>query len=269
MIGFGAAAIENALLAKESDEFAAARVGVEFVVGHDVAHTGFFVVSFRAAQGGHIDVFTGHAAHHIGSGDKYAAFGGHDDDIGERGAVGGAAGGEADHDRDLWDVPGGADHGLKDQPDRVQGRDSLGQARPAGVPDTHDGALFFDRGVVGVHDVPATLDTHGPAHDGAVGAKGDGPHSVDRATGSQHTRAITLVQQLHSALIKKRAQPQQRITRIERFVDSLGSQDRHREPRYRVGVGCRTALSSMVLSRAQECLQRPRRYSAAYTACAN
>lgn len=89
----------------------------------------------------------------------------------------------------------------------MQGLHTLGQPRTAGVPDTHDGALLLDGGVVGVDDVAATLDTHGAAHDGAVGAEGDGPDSVDRARGGQHTRAVTLMQQLDAAVVEEGVKP--------------------------------------------------------------
>ena len=51
-----------------------------------------------AAERHHVDVLTGHAAHHVGSGDEDPALRRHDDDIGESRAVGGAAGRKADDD---------------------------------------------------------------------------------------------------------------------------------------------------------------------------
>ncbi|SLC95132.1 Uncharacterised protein [Mycobacteroides abscessus subsp. massiliense] len=207
VVGLGAAPVENALLAEEADQLAAAGVGVQFIVGDDVAHTRLLVVGIGATQGGHVDVLTGDAADHVGPGDEHAALRRHDDDVGQGRAVCRAAGGEAHDHRDLGDVARGPDHGLEDQPHGVQGLHTLGQPRTAGVPDTHDGALLLDGGVVGVDDVAATLDTHGAAHDGAVGAEGDGPDSVDRARGGQHTRAVTLMQQLDAAVVEEGVKP--------------------------------------------------------------
>ena len=131
----GLAAVEMALLAEQSDQPAAALVGVELVVGDDVAHAGLLVVGVRAAERRHVDVLAGDAAHDVGSGDEHPAVRRHHDDVGQRGPVGGAARGEADDHRDLRDVTRRADHRLEDQADRVQRLDALGQPRTAGVPD--------------------------------------------------------------------------------------------------------------------------------------
>ena len=140
----------------------------------------------------------------------------HDDDVGQRGAVGGTARGEADDDRDLRDVTRRADHRLEDQADRVQRLDAFGQPGAAGVPDADDRALLLDGGVVGVDDVGAAFDTHGAAHDGAVGAERDGAHTVDGARGGEHAGAVALVQQFNAAVVvEERLQSQQRITWIE------------------------------------------------------
>ena len=205
---FGFAAVEMSLLAEQPDQPATTLVGVGLVVGDDVAHPGLLVVSVRAAQRGHVHVFAGDAAHDVGSGDEHPALRGHDDDIGQRGPVGRAAGGEADHHRDLRDVSGRPDHRLEYQPDRVQRAHSLGQSRAAGMPDAHDRALLFDGGVVSVDDVGAALEPHGAAHHGAVGGERDGAQAIDGACGREHSGAITLVQQLETAVVKKPAQSQ-------------------------------------------------------------
>ena len=151
--GLGLGPVEMALLAEQSDQAAAALVGVELVVGDDVAHAGLLVVGVRAAEGGHVDVLAGDAADDVGAGDEHPALGRHDDDVGQCGAVGGAAGGEADDDGDLRDVARRADHRLEHQADGVQCLDALGQPGAAGVPDADDRALLLDGGVVGVDDV--------------------------------------------------------------------------------------------------------------------
>ena len=151
--GLGLAAVEMALLAEQSDQPAAALVGVELVVGDDVAHPRLLVVGVRAAERRHVDVLAGDTAHDVGSGDEHPAVRRHHDDVGQRRPVGGAAGREADDHRDLRDVAGRPDHRLEHQTDRVQRLYALGQPRTAGVPDAHDRALLLDGGVVGVDDV--------------------------------------------------------------------------------------------------------------------
>ena len=214
--GLGLRAVEMALLAEQSDQTAAARVGVELVVGDDVAHAGLLVVGVRPAERRHVDVLAGDTAHDVGAGDENPALGSHDDDVGERGAVGGAARGEADDDRDLRDITRRADHRLEHQADRVQRLDALGEPGAAGVPDADDRALLLDGGVVGVDDVGAALHAHRAAHDGAVGAERDGAHTVDGACGGKHAGAVTLMQQFEGAVVvEERLEAQQRIARIE------------------------------------------------------
>ena len=213
--GLGLGAVEMTLLAEQSDQTAAALVGVELVVGDDVAHAGLLVVGVRPAERRHVDVLTGDAAHDVGSGDEDPALGSHDDDVGERGAVGRAARGESDDDRDLRDVTRRADHRLEHQTDRVQGLDALGEPGATGVPDADDRALLLDGGVVGVDDVGAAFDAHRAAHDGAVGAERDGAHAVDGACRGEHAGAVPLVQQLDGAVVEERLEAQQRIAGVE------------------------------------------------------
>ena len=104
---------------------------------------------------------------------------------------------------------------------------TLGESRAAGVPDTDDRAVLLDREVIGVDDVLAAFHAHGAAHDGAVGAEGDGAHTVDGAGRGQHAGAVTLVQQLHAVVVEEGPQTQQRVTRVERLAHRLGSHDRH------------------------------------------
>src|SRR6185312_9543419 len=110
---------------------------------------------------------------------------------------------EADDQRDLGDVARGADHGLEDLADRVQRAHALGQPGTTGVPDTHDGGLLVDGGVVGADDVGAAVDAHGATHDGAVGGERDGVHAVDGAGGGQDARLVALVQRLDAARVEE------------------------------------------------------------------
>ena len=77
------------------------------------------MVGVWPAEAGHVDVLAGDAAHHVGSGHEDPTFGSHDDDVGQRRSVGGTAGRETDHDRDLRDIARGPDHRFEYQADRV------------------------------------------------------------------------------------------------------------------------------------------------------
>ena len=240
--GLGLGAVEMALLAEQSDQPAAALVGVQLVVGDDVAHPGLLVVCVRTAEGHHVDVLAGDAAYDVGTGDEHLAVRRHHDDVGQRRPVGRAARGEADDDRDLRDVTRRPDHGLEGQPDRMQCLHALGQSGATRVPDADDRGLFFDRGVVGVDDVRAPLHTHGAAHHGAVGAECDGANAVDGPGRGQHAGAVRFVEQFDAVVVEESAQAQQRIAWIERFADSLRGHDGHVDPSCSAGSSAGTSV---------------------------
>src|SRR6185312_396880 len=96
------------------------------------------------------------------------------------------------------------------------------------MPDAHDRALLFDGLVVGVDDVPAAVDAHRAAHDGAVRAKGNCANTVDGAGRGEYSGPVTFVQQLNAAVVEEVGQPQQRVSWVERFFDRLGRRERHR-----------------------------------------
>ena len=225
--GLGLGAVEMALLAEVSDQAAAAGVGVEFVGRDDVTHPGLAVVGVGPAEGLHVDVLTGDAAHHVGPGDEHPSLRSHDHDVGEGGAVGGAAGGESDDHRNLRDMPGGADHRLEDQAHGMQCPNTLGQAGSTGVPDADDRGVLLDGQVVGVDDVLTAFYAHRPAHHRAVGAERDGAQTVDGAGGGEHAGTITLVQQFDAVVVEEGAQPQQGVAGVEGLADRFRSHDRH------------------------------------------
>ena len=82
--GLGLAAVEMALLAKQTDQPTAPLISVELIVGDDVAHTGLLVVGVRTAERRHVDVLTGDTAHDVGTGDEHAALRCHHDDVRQR-----------------------------------------------------------------------------------------------------------------------------------------------------------------------------------------
>ena len=225
--GLGLGAVEMSLLAEVFDEPSATGVGVEFVVGDDVAHPGLLVVGVGAAERLHVDVLAGDAAHDVRTGHEDPALRSHDDNVGQRRPVGCAAGGEAHDDRNLRDVARGPDHGLENKAHRVQCPHTLGQSRTAGMPDPDDRALLLDSGVVGVDDMATTLDAHRAAHDGAVGAERDGPHALDGAGRGEHSGLVALVQQFDAVIVEEGAQPLQRVTGVERFTYCFRGHGRH------------------------------------------
>src|SRR5436305_725709 len=102
------------LLAEQSDQAATTLVSVGLIVGDNVAYAGLLVVGVRAAEGGHVYVFTGDAADDVGPGHEHPALRRHDHDVGQRRPVGGATGRETDHDGDLRDIARRPDHRLED-----------------------------------------------------------------------------------------------------------------------------------------------------------
>ena len=159
-------------------------------LGEDVDDAGAAAVGLGATEAQHVDVLAGHRADDVGAGDEDAALGAEDDHVGERGAVGRATGGRAEHDGDLRDLAGGLGHHLEDAADGVQGQHALGQPGAAGVPQADDGHAVGDGAVVGVDD-DATADVaHRAAHHGGVAAEGDGGGAVDPADGSQHPGVV-------------------------------------------------------------------------------
>ena len=119
----------------------------------------------------------------------------------------------------------------------MQCLDALRQSSAAGVPDAHDRTLFVDREVVGIDDVATAVDTHRPAHDGAIGAERDGAQAIDGAGGGLDSGLIPLVQRFDAAIVEEVSQPQQRVTRIECFADHLRGHDGHLYLLVRAGWG--------------------------------
>ena len=111
-----------------------------------------------AAEALHVDVLAGDRADHVRAGDEDPALRAQDHDVGERRAVRRAAGGGAEHHRDLRDPAGGPDHRGEDLADGVQRGHALGQPGAAGVPEADDRHPLAQRDVDRVDDVPAAVD---------------------------------------------------------------------------------------------------------------
>ena len=104
----------------------------------DVHHAGAPAVRLGAAEPLHVDVLAGDAAHHVGAGDEDPALVGQDHQVGQRRAVRGAAGGRAEHHRDLRHLADARVIAAKIGADRVQALDALAQPGAAGVPQPDD-----------------------------------------------------------------------------------------------------------------------------------
>ena len=107
-------------------------------LGEDVHDAGAPAVRLGAAEPQHVDVLAGDRADHVGAGHEDPALRAEDHDVGQRRAVRRAAGGGAEHHRDLRDLAGGLRHHLEDPADRVQRQHALGQPGAAGVPQADD-----------------------------------------------------------------------------------------------------------------------------------
>ena len=183
-------------------------------LGEDVHDAGAAAVRLGAAEPQHVDVLAGHRADDVRAGHEDPALGAEDHDVGERRAVRRAAGGRAEHDRDLRDLAGGLGHRLEDPADRVQRQHALGQPGAAGVPEPDDRDPVGHRAVVGVDDDLAADVAHRAAHDGGVGAERDDGRAVDLADGGEHAGVVVGGDQLERALVDQRRQPLDRVARV-------------------------------------------------------
>ena len=146
-------------------------------------------VRLGTAEAQHVDVLAGDRADDVGAGDEDAALGAEDHDVGERRAVGRAAGGRAEHDRDLRDPSRDAGHDREDHADGVQALDALAQASAAGVPEPDDRYAVGKGATVGDEDHLAPADAHRAALDGRVGAEDDDGGAV-RGAGRRDDAAV-------------------------------------------------------------------------------
>src|SRR5699024_851572 len=227
LIGFDCPGVEVALRGQQGDETAGPVQRVALVVGGDVADARLAVVRLLAAQSLHVDVFSGHGADDVGAGDEDLARRGHDHDVRERRAVGGSAGGGAEHHGDLGDPARGADHGLEDGAHGVERLDALGEARAPRVPDTHDGHVLFDSDVDRVDDVAAAVEAHGATHDGGVRGVRDGGHAVNLPAGREGTRRVGLGEELQGRRVEEVLESRDGVTRVDLGVLVHGGGDGH------------------------------------------
>ena len=173
---------------------------------HHVHHPGPARVRLGAAEPGHVHVLAGHAAHHVGAGDEDPPLLGEDHQVGQRGAVGGAAGRRAEHHRDLRHHAGGPGHRREDRADRVQALDALPEPGAAGVPQPDHRRALRQRLLVGGHDRRAPLRAQRPALHPRVAGERDREHAVDLAAGGHHPAGVVRRQQPGGPRVEQRLQ---------------------------------------------------------------
>ena len=181
-----------------------------------------------SAEPQHVDVLTGHGAHHVGAGHEDPALGPEDHHVGERRAVRRAAGRRTEHDRDLRDLARGLGHHLEDPAHRVQRQHTLGEPGAAGVPEPDDRHPVGHRAVVGVDDHAAADVAHRATHHGRVGAERHDVRPADLADGSEHAGVVIGRDQLQRALVEERGEPVDRVARVllAGQLDRLGGRGR-------------------------------------------
>ena len=172
------------------------------------------LVGVGTAQAQHGDVLTGHRTDDVGPGHEDAAFGGQDDHVGQRRAVGRAAGRRAEHDRDLGDLAGGLGHRVEDPAHRVQAEHPLGEAGAAGVPDPEDRHPVDHGPAVGLDHHLAAVETHCATHHRGVGAEGHDGGAVDGAGGGEHARTVVLTDQGQRTSVQQGGEPEVRIAGV-------------------------------------------------------
>ena len=219
--------VEHPLLGEQGGRIARdlQRFGVR--CSGDVYDAAAAAVRVRAAEGLHVHVLAGDRADDVRPGDEHSAAGRHDHQVGQRRAVRGAAGGRAEHDRDLRHPAGGPDHRLEHQTYRVQRLDALGQPRAAGVPQPDDRHSLAHREVDRVDDVPAAFGAHRTAHHRGIGAEGDGRGTVDGAAGAEHAARVARAEQPHRVRVEQPRQPQLRIARVALVGEGGGGERGH------------------------------------------
>ncbi len=184
---------------RDSDDAAAARV-----------HVG----SAQAVGGA---VLTGHRPHDVGTGDEDLGVRTHHDDVGQRGAVGGATGGGAQHQGQLGDPSGCPDRGREHPSDSVEGGYALPKPRSTGMPDADHRPVEAYRRLDGVDDPCAALAPHRPTLDGCVRGEGDHRVAFDGARSRHHTGGVRRSEGLEGFGIEKLGQPGRRSTRVSAF----------------------------------------------------
>src|SRR5205823_2913203 len=138
------------------------------VVGDEVDDAGVGHVRVGAAQRLGGDLFAGHLPDDLGPGDEHLGLARLNDEVGQRGGVGGAAGAGAADDRDLGHGAGEHDVGVEDTAVAGQRVDALLDAGAAGVVEEHERAAALERQLHHVGDLVGVDLAGGAAEYGEV-----------------------------------------------------------------------------------------------------
>ena len=146
------------VLRQEREQVAAVLEARVLVLGGEVRDAGLRVVGHRAAELLEVDLLAGDRLDHVGAGDEHV--GGlldHEDEVGDRGRVDGAAGARAHDQADLRDDARALDVAHEDVAVGAERDDALLDARAARVVDADHGAADLRRQV---HDLAHLLAHH-------------------------------------------------------------------------------------------------------------
>ena len=207
--------VERALLAEQRRYPACLEKGVVLRFRGQVHDTGAAVVSVRAAEARHVDPLAGHAAHHLGAGDEHACLRSHDDDVGERRAVGRAAGGRPEDDGDLRHEPGRARHGGEYATDALERVDVLAQPGARGVPEPDDRASVGHRRLDRGDDPGAFHGSDRAAGHGPVRAVREDRVAINPAADGVDASEIPERQLDHGIRVEQFSQPGRRVAVIQ------------------------------------------------------
>ena len=179
------------VLGQEGEQVADVLEALLLVLGGEVADAGLRVVGHRAAELLELDLLAGDRLDHVGAGDEHVpGLLDHEDEVGHRRRVDGAAGARAHDQADLRDHPRALDVADEDVAVAAERDDPLLDPRPARVvdPDHRRADLGGE-----VHDLEHLLGHHlaeRAAEDGEVLAEDDDRPAVDRAVAGHDRVAV-------------------------------------------------------------------------------
>ena len=209
---------------QEADQVADVLEARLLVLGGEVGDPRLRVVGHRPAQLLELDLLAGDRLDHLGAGDEHVrGLLDHEDEVGHRRRVDGAARARAHDRRDLRDHPGALDVADEDVAVGAERDDALLDPRPAGVvePDHRRPDLRGE-----VHDLAHLLRHHlaeRAAEDGEVLAEDEHRPAVDRPVAGDHGVAVGPLL-VHVELVRAVADEGVELlerARVEQLLDPL------------------------------------------------
>lgn len=162
------------------------------------------------------DLLAGHRAHHVGAGDEHLrGLADHEDEVGQGGAVGRAAGAGTEHDRDLRDDTGGLGVALEDAAVAGQRGDALLDTGTGAVVERHQRRTGLDGHVHDLVDLGGVGLAQRAAEDPEVVRVGEHGPAVHGAPAGDHAVGVGLLGLQAEA---RRPVPPQRLDLVERTL---------------------------------------------------